>query len=835
MRLSLGSVGICLTLAAAASGGTLLFHDDFSAHKPGSDASPLWSIDSGAWRVTPDGFLGADCEGNYIAAGARTGRRQWRDYTLSLRLRVVSRGSDWRDGPWLGFRHRDPSNAYTLGFYDRGTYLHKVSGGRSTADGTELAVARPTIADDKWHHVRIAVAGNTIAVALDGKAILEAKDDDHNGVPPVPSGGIVLAARKHDGSKGATRVLFSDVRVEAIGEAPAQLAWTLADARKAAAEATRSVSMLQFLSQQRARRYRRVPRKVLAFYYTWYGPPDEKGNALHWGRVSPEKHDIAASTHYPLKGAYDSQDPKLIDWHIDLAKSHGLDAFIATWWSVGDYHDRAFAKLLDRAKAKGFEATVYWETVPGKGTAKVERAASDLAYIVERYGGHPAFLKLDGKPVVFVYSRVMGQVQMAEWPEIITLARQRCGRDFLLIADGYVERFARLFDGIHVYNICGALNEKPIGSIRDYARKTFPAAVKLAKSHARIACITVIPGYDDRKIRTPGINAPRHDGQTYRTLWEQAIAADPDWALITSWNEWHEGSEIEPSREHGDLYLRITAEYAARFKSTPFSRVPVPDAPPGPPADKAAELRALYKGKTIGVLPGFAHRAVFWLADAGLDIREVAWGDVLDPAKFNPAKFPVVLNASDEHYTQTLREDRDVDRALVRYLREGGTLVAITTQPFPFYYNEKGEAVVSAGKLGFPIAGSGALGRPDVGAKALVRGWEQPPAGVELAFRFDTEALPGLPASAPFPKEGDLRWRPCHGAALPEGDVYLPLARLVDARGRHYGDGIAWIEHKASPPKGGRNLYVWLRMPDIVDPDALFFALFRLVAERTGR
>jgi hypothetical protein len=36
--------------------------------------------------------------------------------------------------------------------------------------------------------------------------------------------------------------------------------------------------------------------------------------------------------------------------------------------------------------------------------------------------------------------------------------------------------------------------------------------------------------------------------------------------LITSWNEWHEGSEIEPSLEDGDKYIRMTGEMAAKFR-----------------------------------------------------------------------------------------------------------------------------------------------------------------------------------------------------------------------------------------------------------------------------
>ena len=84
----------------------------------------------------------------------------------------------------------------------------------------------------------------------------------------------------------------------------------------------------------------------------------------------------------------------------------------------------------------------------------------------------------------------------------------------------------------------------------------------------KIACVTVIPGYDDTappERKPPRPTTDRRDCETYRILWQAAIAADPDSVPITSWNEWHEGSEIEPSREFGDLALRETALYSAQF------------------------------------------------------------------------------------------------------------------------------------------------------------------------------------------------------------------------------------------------------------------------------
>jgi len=814
---------VTIILSGFASAGMLLLSDDFESYDRGSDAFPMWTAHSGDWAVTEEGFRGTDCDGLYIASGASTGRKEWRDYALSLKLRLISRGSDWRDGPWIGFRHAGGSNAYTLGFYNRATALHKISNGKSTGDDTVMMESNMTIKDNEWHSLKIIIADTKIAIILDGNAIIRVTDNDWNDSPPVDSGGIALAARRHEESEGRTQVVFKDVRVEAIGEVSEDMKFTMKDAEKASAEMSgdnTKISVLDFLKTRRDTRWTKVQRKVLAFYYTWYGRPENHGNWVHWSNVKPDEHDIASSTHYPAKGAYDSHDPAIIDYHIQLAKDHGVDAFICTWWGQGQFDDRAFVKVLDRAEGHDFKATVYWETAPGKGKVKIAQAVDDLVYVLEEYGWHPAFLKVDGKPVIFVYGRVMGQVAMNEWPEIITLARKRYGKDFLLIADGYRESYTRLFDGIHTYNICGWVQGKTPDELMDSSKRSFTDAVQMAKNHGKLSCITIIPGYDDTKIRTPGIDAERLDGETYRVLWEQAIEADPDWVLITSWNEWHEGSEIEPSWEDGDKYIKMTGEYAARFKKTQYSSVKVPESPSGVSPEKAQKLRELYSGKTIGIMPGFSSGAVFWLSDTGVDMEELTWEEVLDPAKFNVKNFPVAVYASNEDYTQTLKEEGDVDDAIVRYLNEGGLIVALSSHPFPFFYNEAGEPVVSARKFGFPIGGAG------------VDSWETPPDGVELTFEIDNEALKSLPASVSFPKAGDLRWRPSAGANLPDGDVYLPLAQLKDEEGRSYGDGIVYIEHKVSPPENGKNIYAWMRMPDILNTNDVLYEIFRLAGEK---
>ena len=818
-----------LSLAAQAFAGTVLLEDDFQSYARGSDGYPLWQAYSGTWRVTDEGFEGADCEGHFTALGARSGRPEWRDYTLSLKLKVISRGSDWRDGPWLGVRCQGFVSAYTVGFYTRMTALHKASGGKSTGDPNPLVTSPATIRDNDWHEVSITVKGSKISVGLDGETIIEATDESWNDSPPVAAGGVTLAARKWEDAQGATRVVFGQVRVEAIGEVPDAMRLTREDA---AASETARTSLLEFLRQRRERRYTRVPRQVLAFYYPWYRGAEQHGDKASWRGIDRQEHYMSNVTHYPEKGPYDSHDAEIIDWHIDLARSHGLDGFISSWWGQGTGDDRAFRLLLDRAAEKDFKLTVYWEKAPGEGRAQVAHAVADLVYLLSSYGAHPAFLKLDGKAVIFVYGRVMNQVPLTSWPAIIAETQERYGEDFVLIADGYRESFARAFDGLHTYNICGWVRDKDPDELRELSAAQFSSAVELAKQRARISCITIIPGYDDTKIRTPGTRADRQDGDTYKVLWEKAIEADPDWVLVTSWNEWYEGSEIEPSWEDGHKYLRLTEHYVGRFNATPHSAVEVPEQPAGLDPERAAKLAHLYQGKTLGILPAYGGEVAFWLVDTGLEIKELAWEDILDPARFNAQTVPLAVHAAGERYLQTFREQGDVERALGRYLREGGLLMVVPHQPFPFYYNERGEMDIAAGRLGLPIVGSGAQQRDDVPAQAEVRGWEEPPAGVKLTFHLDTEALPGLPGEVAFPERGDLRWRPATRALTAEGDVYIPLAELRDDAGRAYGDGIAYVEHRASEPRSGRVLYVWMRMADVLGRDDLFFALFSFARER---
>jgi glycoprotein endo-alpha-1,2-mannosidase len=282
------------------------------------------------------------------------------------------------------------------------------------------------------------------------------------------------------------------------------------------------------------------------------------------GRIDSNKQTISNTAHYPVQGAYDSMDPALLDAQLDLAQSAGVTGFIASWWGQGKYEDHAIPVLLESAAKKHFKISIYWEKAPGHGDAQIDGAVSDLVHLLTRYGKNEAFLKADGIPVIFVYERVMKDVPEASWPAIFSKTKAKAG-PFVLIADKYEENYTRLFGGLHRYNISWAAPGRTPDQIREWAARYDSEGVKLARKRSRISCVTVIPGYDDTKVNEPGRNADRQDGQVYQVLWEEAIKSKPDWVLINSWNEWHEGTEIEPSVEYRDQFIKLTAEYVPRF------------------------------------------------------------------------------------------------------------------------------------------------------------------------------------------------------------------------------------------------------------------------------
>ncbi|HDM76846.1 MAG TPA: hypothetical protein ENG51_10295 [Deltaproteobacteria bacterium] len=291
-------------------------------------------------------------------------------------------------------------------------------------------------------------------------------------------------------------------------------------------------------------KYERVLERplLLAFYYAWYGNPAHSGRWFHWDKSGK---NVAG---HPLYGFYDSQDTIIILRHIEMAQSSGIDGFVVSWWDVdsedGKFIDDAFSKLLASAEEKDFGVSLILEKA--KNEQDFER---QIKYIIERYGGSSSFIKLDGRYLIFLYRRLLSCIS----PDYLNFIAKKYSVSFIVEQD---LRFVKKSKGLFFY-VPDFSEEK-----RFVQNQTF---MMTARHNGDYFVLSVIPGFKKVSSGAKGSVVSRENGELYRRLLSEAIRLKPDILLITSFNEWHEGTQIEPAEEYGDLYLKITREYSRIF------------------------------------------------------------------------------------------------------------------------------------------------------------------------------------------------------------------------------------------------------------------------------
>lgn len=311
-------------------------------------------------------------------------------------------------------------------------------------------------------------------------------------------------------------------------------------------------------------------KKVAAFYYGWYS------NATNYSQARPYTIvDDTKTRHYPnifntpLQGQFDSADPAVIEQHLRWAEWAGIDALVCSFWGKGGFEWANFQNMLRVANYihSNLTFSVYFEIFMGGLDEKpsTEQSAimvSEFRAIYELFN-NTEYRDLiwfeQGRPVLFSY--VTQAVTPAAWNTTVhTLADEKI--EFFICADrpGTGATMNEVFQATHQYDVY-----YPTYHGSYYA--TFLGLKQTAKQYGQLFAAGVTPGYDDHIVRPGNPPVARDGGQTYKESWERAISLNPDWITITSWNEWHEGTEIEPSVENGDLALNQTRTYIAEFKS----------------------------------------------------------------------------------------------------------------------------------------------------------------------------------------------------------------------------------------------------------------------------
>ncbi|MBI4302459.1 MAG: glycoside hydrolase family 99-like domain-containing protein [Chloroflexi bacterium] len=298
---------------------------------------------------------------------------------------------------------------------------------------------------------------------------------------------------------------------------------------------------------------------VLANYYPWFDD-----NTWASGITS----DLPTEP-------YNSDDPKVIARHLAQASQAGINGFISAWLIPGDRTDRNFAQLLTISQGTNFQSAPSFQTNSLPNQTQ-ESIAQTLAHIVNSYGQHPNYLHHQGKPVIFFTNMPRVPVLPNQTPQQAWQAiREKVDpqRSQIWIAEGLDTSYLAVFDGLYVIKIAHRDYPDDYLKLPRWGSQVRNYAASLNTPKLWVA--TIMPGWDDlhtadgpNDLRIPSAPSARNreNGQYYVKTFTAALESTPDWLLISSFNEWVEGTQIEPSVTYENQYLQLTAEFASKFR-----------------------------------------------------------------------------------------------------------------------------------------------------------------------------------------------------------------------------------------------------------------------------
>ncbi len=349
---------------------------------------------------------------------------------------------------------------------------------------------------------------------------------------------------------------------------------------------------------------------VFAHYMAWFRTPEETGRWLHWswdpdgdGGLDPEDRlpyvtgedglaDLATA-HYPLIGPYDSSDPHLIEYHIASAWASGLNGFVVDWYGPKDDGgvDRATQRLALQIKQwrrqyqlPFFVALAYEEQILFKvdESKRVERFIEHMTYLLETYASQDGYLTYEGLPVVFYFEMWHDGEPGLLSPQELEMAFEQLP-EFHFLYMGAETEYLDAIDGFFTW--IGGTNQDQNDWGADYSNWIFPEQDYQSSQHQYALTVgSVWAGFDDSAVQgwdPSGLAVPRlidrQKGDVFAKTWESALQdlnnhqrVGPSWIQVVTWNDWNEGSEIEPSLEYGRYYLEQTQQFTELYTGEQF-------------------------------------------------------------------------------------------------------------------------------------------------------------------------------------------------------------------------------------------------------------------------
>ncbi len=308
---------------------------------------------------------------------------------------------------------------------------------------------------------------------------------------------------------------------------------------------------------------------VLVHYMPWYASRAVSGQwGWHWtmNHFDPDKVDAAgqpsAASHYrPLIGFYDSNDPDVLECQTQLMKLAGIDGVIVDWYGIENFRDygqvhRNTQHLIRHLKKAGLKFAICYEDQSVKHMVEAGVVAKDgdtdhgekvMRWMEANFFADDTYVRVDGKPLLLVFGpQHFGRDQWQQMTSAMTTPPSIYALPHLSEQAG----------------AGGAFGWPPVHGGKEitpdvWRRYLDDLYARGKRGEAVIAA--VFPQFHDI-YQQAGLHdsygfIDDRQGATFRETFEMAWDSDAPLIQIATWNDYGEGTMIEPAVEYGYRYL----------------------------------------------------------------------------------------------------------------------------------------------------------------------------------------------------------------------------------------------------------------------------------------
>ncbi|TWT62744.1 glycoside hydrolase family 71/99-like protein [Rubinisphaera italica] len=304
---------------------------------------------------------------------------------------------------------------------------------------------------------------------------------------------------------------------------------------------------------------------VLVHYMPWYASKTASGYwGWHWtmnhfnpDTVKSNGQREVASHDYPLIDLYDSNDPDALECHVLLMKFAGIDGVIIDWYGIEKFRDyaeihRNSEHLVKHLNKAGLQFAVCYEDqtikhmIEEKALPKQRDVAHGqmvLKWLAENWFDDDAYVKIDGRPILLVFGPQY--FTKDQWVQLLSGLQHRP----LLYALPHLSK---------EMGLDGAFGWPPVTGGHEITPMVWRQY--LTSLYARESVISVaFPAFRDiykqAQLHDSYGSIDARNGQTFAETFALAQKSNSQIIQIATWNDYGEGTVIEPTKASGYRYL----------------------------------------------------------------------------------------------------------------------------------------------------------------------------------------------------------------------------------------------------------------------------------------